>query len=74
MRVPTQNASTDENSVMSNDDATAGIATRMIVARIESVTSYAPSRASATATAAIPSCGSSGSDAVGVGSSMRLSR
>ena len=31
MRVPTQNASTDENSVINSDDATAGSATRRIV-------------------------------------------
>ena len=31
MRVPTQNASTEENSVISSDDATAGSATRGMV-------------------------------------------
>ena len=36
--VPTQNASTDEKSVISSDDATAGSATRRIVARSESLT------------------------------------
>src|SRR5689334_9364664 len=59
--VPTQKASTDENSVINSDDATAGSATRMIVARSESATRCAASCAPATATGAMPSCDSSGS-------------
>ena len=61
MRVPTQNASTDENSVISSDDATAGSATRRIVARSESETRCAASPSPVTATGAIPSCVSTGS-------------
>jgi hypothetical protein len=68
MRVPTQNASTDEKSVIRSDDATAGAATERIVARSEPATRCAASTRSATATGAMPSCGSTGSDVVCAGS------
>src|ERR1051325_5561738 len=42
IRVPTQNASTDANSVISTDDATAGSATLMIVVLREAPTTRAP--------------------------------
>ncbi len=57
--VPTQKASTDENNVISNDDATDGRAMRRIVRRSESLTRSALAR-SPTATGAMPSCVSTG--------------
>ena len=63
--VPTQNASTDENSVIKSDEATAGLATRRMVWRSESRTRCAASRPSPTATVAMPSWISTGSDGAG---------
>ena len=55
MRVPTQNASTEEKSVISTDDATAGRATRAMVPPNDSVTSWAAWCSLVTATGASPS-------------------
>lgn len=61
-RVPTQKASTDEKSVISSDDATAGSATRRIVWRNLPLTSCAAANSPVSATGAMPSCASTGND------------
>src|ERR1700712_4124914 len=61
-RVPIQNVSTEKNSVIRSDDATAGSATRAMVRGSGSVMSCAASHSLVTATGASPSCGSTGSD------------
>src|SRR5947208_2547017 len=59
-RVPTQNASTDANSVISSEDATAGNATRAMVLPNESLMRCAAVRPSETPTGARPSRDSTG--------------
>src|SRR5687768_14204617 len=62
-RVPIQYVSTEKNSVISSDDATAGNAMRAIVRGSGSETSWIASYSLVIATGVSPSCGSSGSDA-----------
>ena len=61
-RVPIQYVSTEKNSVINSDDATAGNAMRAIVRGNGSATSCADSLSLVTATVASPSCGSRGSE------------
>src|SRR5215207_7781248 len=62
-RVPIQKASTEVNSVISSDDATAGSATRAMVRGSGSETRWIASHSLVIATGISPSCGSSGRDA-----------
>src|SRR3982751_2754954 len=65
IRVPTQNASTEANTVMSTFEATAGSASRRMTAPNESSTTLASRAAPASQTVAAPSCASNGNAAAG---------